>query len=98
MASMPCACCRARMSIRCRRVVSLLGVSAIALVQAGVGRSDPGLAMPSGTPDALLGKVVSGFAGRPVDVACGGDANSLFLGLTMGTAMWLDEPLVCAPV
>lgn len=53
--------------------------------------------MPNGTPDALLGNIVSNFARTTVEVTCGGDANSLFLGLTIGASMWLNEPLVCAP-
>jgi hypothetical protein len=82
------------MSVDWRRVVSVLGVCAVALVRGGAGRGDP---MPSGTPDAVLGKVVSNFAGTRVQVTCGGDGNSLFLGLTIDGSMWLNEPLVCAP-
>jgi hypothetical protein len=66
--------------------------------QTGVARSDPGLVIPAGTPDALLANAVSGFAETQVEVVCGGDANSLFLGLTIDTTIWLNEPLVCKPV
>ena len=85
------------MRVRGLRVVSALGVCSFALLLAGVGESDPGLILPSGSPDTLLSAAVSSFAGTTVTVSCGGDANSLFLGLTIQEAMWLDEPLVCAP-